>query len=99
MVDTHSFIPPMHNAKAKEIKVVDLAENDSRRGNMNRMTNHRFVKSPGGNRIVSSESYDVTTPDRVEVDEWDCPFCKATVYETDDCECGAQLRIHAIKRL
>lgn len=80
MVDTHSFIPPMHNAKAKEIKVVDLADDGS-----------HVIKMP--------PAYDISMPDRVEVDEWDCPFCKATVHETGKCECGAQLTMHAIRRL
>ena len=84
MVDTHSFIPPMHNAKAKEIKVVDLAEN---------MDLSKYTKT-----AVTAERFETTTPNRVEVDEWDCPFCKATVHETGKCECGAQLTMHAIRR-
>ena len=26
---------------------------------------------------------------------WECPFCKAVVYETKTCECGAVLRLQA----
>ena len=25
---------------------------------------------------------------------WECPFCKAVVYETRQCECGAKLRVN-----
>ena len=40
----------------------------------------------------------ITAPlERVEVDEWDCPFCKATVYETEKCECGAYLEIRVLR--
>ena len=80
MVEHRFAVTPM-NAKTQELNIVDLSKGE--RPNCTASGGFGVLRIPNIKEVMYAP-----------IDEWECPFCKAVVYETRQCECGAKLRVN-----